>query len=128
MKNSSGRSYFSRSHEDRRRSHGAEYFCARQDYIERTVADCALSDMSLDYEVSFITHFHLKSNRYRLNFRLTRLRIEFFPYIQLCYSFWEHVCVCTTSVSTVTREKNSSTVLANSSNHSRARRYNIECK
>ena len=56
MKTSSGRSHFSRSHD-------AEYFCARQDYNERTVADCALPDMSLDYKVSFITHFYLKANK-----------------------------------------------------------------
>ena len=103
MTNSSGSLYFSRSHEDRtenivRRSEiiaRVEYFCAptRQDHIERTVADCALSDMSLDYEVSFIAHFHLKADKYRINFRFTCLRIEFFPYIQLCYSFGS-TCAC----------------------------------
>ena len=47
------------------------------------IADCTLSDISLDYEVSSITHFHLKANKCR-------------PLI------WKHVCVCTTSVLNVT--------------------------
>ena len=49
------------------------------------------------------------------------------PIIDLLYSFFE-VKPRVSKEKYDTRDKNLSTVLANSSNHSRARRHNLECK